>query len=311
MADLSLYKVDLDTPQPDGPNGEKRRGESPRTAFTKYNDALDEIGGVFVEKEEGKGLSTNDYDDAAKEKVDAMGSAASRNVMTSLTDDETPNALMPREAFGLGRAEGHPFTSFSTPNRIGWYFASNVQNIAGMPDGISGSYVVILDRENHYTLKQNVIALGGRIFHGVATGPTTAPAIWREVYHTGNAVAPGGLMQFGATPNGRFWRYGSNMQITQAQITIDFTNYLSLLSGGVFSVQIPSVAPFQVNSNPSGYISMVQTGYSINPNRFLSKTQLNVDHTNGSAVLYRVDNSDMANEAVQRSFVITLIGRHI
>ncbi len=41
MADLSLYKVDLDTPQPDG-----RRGESPRSAFTKYNDALDALRGV-------------------------------------------------------------------------------------------------------------------------------------------------------------------------------------------------------------------------------------------------------------------------
>lgn len=41
MADLSLYKVDLDAPQPDG-----RRGESPRSAFTKYNDALDALRGI-------------------------------------------------------------------------------------------------------------------------------------------------------------------------------------------------------------------------------------------------------------------------
>ncbi len=35
MPDLSIYKVNLDTPQPDG-----RKGESPRVAFTKYNDLI-------------------------------------------------------------------------------------------------------------------------------------------------------------------------------------------------------------------------------------------------------------------------------
>ncbi|HFG1874655.1 TPA: hypothetical protein ACGF19_003648 [Vibrio cholerae] len=35
MSDLSIYKVNLDTPQPDG-----RKGESPRVAFTKYNDLI-------------------------------------------------------------------------------------------------------------------------------------------------------------------------------------------------------------------------------------------------------------------------------
>lgn len=39
MPDFSLYRVDLDTPQPNG-----RLGESPRAAFTKYNDLLDALG---------------------------------------------------------------------------------------------------------------------------------------------------------------------------------------------------------------------------------------------------------------------------
>lgn len=44
MADLELFKVDLNTPQPNG-----RLGETPRAAFTKYNDLIDEInGGVGV-----------------------------------------------------------------------------------------------------------------------------------------------------------------------------------------------------------------------------------------------------------------------
>ncbi|ENM3720991.1 hypothetical protein Q3S85_000674 [Vibrio cholerae] len=40
MPDLSIYKVNLDTPQPDG-----RKGESPRAAFTKYNDLVKALEG--------------------------------------------------------------------------------------------------------------------------------------------------------------------------------------------------------------------------------------------------------------------------
>jgi hypothetical protein len=42
MADLELYKVDLNTPQPNG-----RLGETPRAAFTKYNDLIDELEVTF------------------------------------------------------------------------------------------------------------------------------------------------------------------------------------------------------------------------------------------------------------------------
>ncbi len=47
MPDLSIYKVNLDTPQPDG-----RKGESPRVAFTKYNDLVS-----FLEDNTGAGGS--------------------------------------------------------------------------------------------------------------------------------------------------------------------------------------------------------------------------------------------------------------
>ncbi|MDA5316636.1 hypothetical protein [Vibrio cholerae] len=47
MPDLSIYKVNLDTPQPDG-----RKGESPRAAFTKYNDLVS-----FLEENTGAAVS--------------------------------------------------------------------------------------------------------------------------------------------------------------------------------------------------------------------------------------------------------------
>ncbi|MBF4442733.1 hypothetical protein, partial [Vibrio anguillarum] len=133
MADLSLYKVDLDTPQPNG-----RKGESPRAAFTKYNDLLAhlEAGGGgsfisateptqtfafmewidtsttpaiikrrnaddnawitigsyekpitdFVDKVDGKGLSTNDYTNEDKVIVDGVGDALNAGKVLSTND---------------------------------------------------------------------------------------------------------------------------------------------------------------------------------------------------------------------------------
>lgn len=48
MTDLSLYEVDLDTSRPNPYDNTKvLRGDSPRTAFTKYNDALLALNGAI------------------------------------------------------------------------------------------------------------------------------------------------------------------------------------------------------------------------------------------------------------------------
>lgn len=122
-------------------------------------------------------------------------------------------------------------------------------------------------------------------------------------------VQTGGLMQYGETPNGKFWRYANGQQITQSEVTIDFSDYLSQLESGVYAMQMPAVIGFLANSNTSGFISMVHSNYSLNANKFLSNTHLNVHPSNGQAHIYRINNSDMSNEAVQRTFVVTLIGR--
>jgi len=47
MADLSTYKVDLETSRPNPNNPlEVRKGDAPRTAFAKYNAVIDLLGGV-------------------------------------------------------------------------------------------------------------------------------------------------------------------------------------------------------------------------------------------------------------------------
>jgi len=47
MADLSTYKVDLETSRPNPNNPlEVRKGDAPRTAFAKYNAVIDLLGDV-------------------------------------------------------------------------------------------------------------------------------------------------------------------------------------------------------------------------------------------------------------------------
>ena len=77
MADLSLYKVDLDTPQPNG-----RNGESPRAAFTKYNDLVAQLEGGAVGNFVGSTAPTQTY--ALMEWIDTSTSPATIKRRNSL-----------------------------------------------------------------------------------------------------------------------------------------------------------------------------------------------------------------------------------
>ncbi|EKO3657003.1 hypothetical protein M3908_003511 [Vibrio metschnikovii] len=77
MADLSLYKVDLDTPQPNG-----RNGESPRAAFTKYNDLIAQLEGGAVGNFVGSTAPTQTY--ALMEWIDTSTSPATIKRRNSL-----------------------------------------------------------------------------------------------------------------------------------------------------------------------------------------------------------------------------------
>ncbi|WP_072669509.1 hypothetical protein [Vibrio injensis] len=209
---------------------------------------------------------------------------------------------------GIGRITSPIQSDYNIPLPSGMYSFSNV---AAPSPGAGARTVLNLVNSNNSGVQIAGRAINNQISIRSVNGENADPFV--DLYHTGNAVAPvsaGGLVEFGVTPNGRFWRYAGGMQITQAQVSIDFTNYLSLLSGGVFSLTIPAVAPFQSSQNPSGFISMVHAAYSAVANRFLANTHLNVDPSNGSATLYRIDNSDMSNADVSRSFLVTLIGKH-
>lgn len=230
MPDLSLYKVDLDTPQPSG-----RTGESPRAAFTKYNEALEEIEGGFVPAEAGKGLSTHDYDNTAKQKVDEMGTAASRDIVASPTD-VTAGKVVTVGYGGIGRIISPLQLDYNAQLPSGMYIFSNT---ATPSPGVGTRAVLNLVSADNTGVQIAGRAINNQISIRSVNGASADPFV--DLYHTGNAVAPvsqsggvltGGLMQYGETPNGKFWRYANNHQVCVGSVTFENVSVAVTVGGG-------------------------------------------------------------------------------
>lgn len=247
MPDLSLYKVDLDTPQPNG-----RNGESPRTAFTKYNDALDEIGGGFVEQEEGKGLSTNDYTSQERNKLNGIATEATKNQTDAhLLDRANHTGTQSHETItGLGTAATADVTTSTTDSTVGRVlrvgdngFGRNVITVPvggnnfNNPEFNRGLSISLSDGSNlqqipptFYDGRTNVLSFGQDAYPaqilaqddrlafraGSATSFNTQP--FRTIYHTGNVVGAvsqaggvptGAILNAGVGPNGRWARHAN------------------------------------------------------------------------------------------------------
>lgn len=182
-----------------------------------------------VDKESGKGLSTHDYDNTAKQKVDEMGTAASRNVTTSPAD-VTPGRLLKVGDYG----NGVPIVTAEVNLNAGVYLipgnyitpSTGVQNL---PSGFTQTdRLIVRVSGDAGTLKQELCQRGvQRFFDRSVNGLSFQTAPWRELYHTGNVVAPvsqvggvptGGLVQPGSNPNGYFVRLADGTQITTSRI---------------------------------------------------------------------------------------------
>jgi len=192
MPDLSAYKVDLDTPQPNG-----GRGESPRAAFTKYNGALDALENSVELDSNGQvpmdvlpagvanGLATLDTGakvPMAQLPVGAAGGLATLDQNSTLTATQMPASYvaLSAAAFGYGqslqnvtasRAVNVTYTN-STGRPISIY-------IRGDTTAANGSFVLNVG---------GVIA--GRSFHPVS-----------GVFLGLNAIVPAGATYLVATDN--------------------------------------------------------------------------------------------------------------
>lgn len=143
-----------------------------------------------------------------------LGTAAQRNVMTSLTDTATPNALMPREAFGLGQIATRRapqlddvfFNSFSSTPAT-W----NNSPYPGIDANNQGAAITLKHEDQTYWWNL-WFGLGREEirFRRIAAGIAGS---WRTLYQNSNIVGvvshsagmpTGGILYYGENPTGKY-----------------------------------------------------------------------------------------------------------
>ena len=140
-----------------------------------------------VDKIDGKGLSTNDYDNAAKSKVDEMGTAASRDVTTS-NADATEGRLLKVGDFGVGL--GFNRADADLDSEFYGFFGNNGQSQPPInpPDGLTGNSRWAGMQIGSVNARMEILAKqtgsGSNSLWFRSTGSQTLP--WVSIYHTGN-----------------------------------------------------------------------------------------------------------------------------
>jgi len=179
-------------------------GDDVRTGFTKVNDNFTELYTLPTQAEAEAGTSQVVRGWTAqriRQAIIAWYTGISGTIGRTILGRSTAEQV--RGDLGLGSAAtkdvgtaagnvmeatsgGTSFPGFNVPKTIGWYFAAQIQDFAGAPEGATGGYLVRVDRSNMYTLYQNTTSPSGKIYFGVSPDGVTPPTTWREVFHTEN-----------------------------------------------------------------------------------------------------------------------------
>lgn len=175
--DLSIYKVDLDTDQPNG-----GKGESPRSAFTKYNNSLDTINGELTtlgDRAAQKSANLSDLTDAATARNNlGLGSASTRNVGTDAGN------VMEVGAFGLG---SNPTLNDNTVATRFSYYGPNNKPTGYLSDWYEYGVLGSIRHEFSGDVAEFIVThIGNTLaFRGSRVRD------WRTVYHSGNTTVDG------------------------------------------------------------------------------------------------------------------------
>lgn len=143
-----------------------------------------------------------------------LGNAAQRNVMTSPTDTTTPNALMPRGAFGLGQSATRRATQLDDEFVNSFSSTSATWNNSPYPglDANNQGGAITLKHEDSTYWWNLWFGLGRDEirFRRIAAGIAGA---WRTLYQNSNIVGvvshsagmpTGGILYYGENPTGKY-----------------------------------------------------------------------------------------------------------
>lgn len=140
-----------------------------------------------------------------------LGTAAQRNVMTSLTDATTPNALMPRGVFGVGNTAGVLISDANALNATGFYQGSATWIGSPTPgaDGSNQGTIIHIQwgSSNAYAV-QYFFPINVAFAPRVRRKDDNVWSAWRLEYNQANII--GTVSQSGATPTGAIIESGSN-----------------------------------------------------------------------------------------------------
>lgn len=154
-------------------------------------DRTEDLLDTKVDKQSGKGLSSNDYTNQAKQAVDNLGTAASRDVMKHALDINTLDAMLFRGAFGIGGYTSN-FTTISSGSfhdlKITGIYGTGLLVTDGPNDG-NQFIVFVMGRSSSYTTLiavQDTGVSASTIKCFIKHQVNGVWSDWDEFLHTGN-----------------------------------------------------------------------------------------------------------------------------
>lgn len=191
--DPATYKVNLDTPQPDG-----RKGESPRNAFTKYNALVDAL-------KNAPPAPASTTTNKIPQWSNTTGALKDGLAVTSSNTDETVGKLMVVGDFGVG--DNGISVDPSTNPGSGFYRSA----VYPTPDGATGNYYYLHYRwstASGYGWELASNSNGNTLlYRALVNGTYTSP---EEIIHTGNT---GLIVSSGSNANGNWVQFADGTQM--------------------------------------------------------------------------------------------------
>jgi hypothetical protein len=229
---------------------------------------------------------------------EALGSGAYANVMSSLTDTTTPDALMPRGAFGVGG--GNVFiTDANSITASGMY--ATPATWTGSPnagtDGANQGYLQHYEWGGGYAL-QRFTDLNHTFVTQERRKDAGAWSAWARSYSARNilgtvsqsaGIPTGAIIQRGSNANGEFTRFADGSVVAT---TVTRSAQTNLVSGSIFSSELlgpfpqPVTGIFVHNSFASGSSESVWFGVLTHPNTSLYARAFATN--NASSSTYRI-----------------------